>query len=338
MEKKLHYTRLKFFLALVSLLFSYSADAMDDQGYYWYNNHVSAYPIGKGLVYATEDREYVPTDADYKDDMTLRFYTDSSSSSIYVYGKPVGDYQLVGWYWAKDGKIDTIVSPCLMDENMVEFGDILSPPLKSTNSEDNIEEHYSDEDLNDILVVFGKVRTDLSLDMSMYMFEDTPEMNLSMILLTQMTYQYLKPSINIPANDVGDVVEISTLTSYTDYLEKDTFYVDLDYSERVTDYDMPNNSIDFQYWTDSKGNKIYDPCFSITVTEKETYTAYYRLTHYGDANSDCTIDVTDISSIAAFILEQETSPCNTTNADANADGNIDVADIANVASRILGAQ
>ena len=56
----------------------------------------------------------------------------------------------------------------------------------------------------------------------------------------------------------------------------------------------------------------------------------------GDANDDGTIDVADITAIAAYILGQETSQWNATNADANEDGNIDVADITAVASIILG--
>ena len=56
----------------------------------------------------------------------------------------------------------------------------------------------------------------------------------------------------------------------------------------------------------------------------------------GDANGDGAIDVADITTIAAIILDIELSPApNRSNADANSDGTIDVADITAVAAIIL---
>lgn len=55
----------------------------------------------------------------------------------------------------------------------------------------------------------------------------------------------------------------------------------------------------------------------------------------GDANADGTIDVADITTIAAIILGLDGVKCNAKNADANADGTIDVADITCVANIIL---
>lgn len=56
----------------------------------------------------------------------------------------------------------------------------------------------------------------------------------------------------------------------------------------------------------------------------------------GDANDDKTVDVADITAIAAYILGEEPEPFNHEAADANQDGTIDVADITSTASIILG--
>lgn len=56
----------------------------------------------------------------------------------------------------------------------------------------------------------------------------------------------------------------------------------------------------------------------------------------GDANNDGDVDVTDITTIASYILGQNPSPFNKDNADANGDGEIDVTDITTTASIILG--
>lgn len=55
----------------------------------------------------------------------------------------------------------------------------------------------------------------------------------------------------------------------------------------------------------------------------------------GDANGDGSIDVADITAIAAYILGNNPSPFNATAADVNMDGNIDVADITATAQIIL---
>ncbi|MCQ2128532.1 MAG: M6 family metalloprotease domain-containing protein [Bacteroidaceae bacterium] len=56
----------------------------------------------------------------------------------------------------------------------------------------------------------------------------------------------------------------------------------------------------------------------------------------GDANDDKTVDVADITAIAAYILGEEPEPFNLEAADANQDESIDVADITSTASIILG--
>lgn len=55
----------------------------------------------------------------------------------------------------------------------------------------------------------------------------------------------------------------------------------------------------------------------------------------GDANNDGVIDVADITTIAAYILDNTKEPASPDNADANSDGKIDVADITTTASIIL---
>lgn len=56
----------------------------------------------------------------------------------------------------------------------------------------------------------------------------------------------------------------------------------------------------------------------------------------GDANEDGTVDVSDITTIAAYILGQNPSPFNAGNADVNSDNSIDVSDITATAGMILG--
>lgn len=56
----------------------------------------------------------------------------------------------------------------------------------------------------------------------------------------------------------------------------------------------------------------------------------------GDANGDSTVDVTDITAIASYILGTHPEAWDEKNADANNDGNIDVSDITATASIILG--
>lgn len=55
----------------------------------------------------------------------------------------------------------------------------------------------------------------------------------------------------------------------------------------------------------------------------------------GDANNDGAIDVADITAVASYILNPESSTINLQNADANQDGVIDVADITAIATLIL---
>ena len=55
----------------------------------------------------------------------------------------------------------------------------------------------------------------------------------------------------------------------------------------------------------------------------------------GDANGDGSVDVSDITAIAAYILGNEPDGFNAANADANGDGSIDVADITATAGIIL---
>lgn len=56
----------------------------------------------------------------------------------------------------------------------------------------------------------------------------------------------------------------------------------------------------------------------------------------GDANEDGAVDVSDITTIAAYILGQNPSPFNAGNADVNSDNSIDVSDITATAGMILG--
>lgn len=70
------------------------------------------------------------------------------------------------------------------------------------------------------------------------------------------------------------------------------------------------------------------------------YFSYIGITYNkvlaGDANGDGTVDVTDITTIASYILGTTPESWNAQNADANNDGNIDVTDITTTASIILG--
>ena len=53
-------------------------------------------------------------------------------------------------------------------------------------------------------------------------------------------------------------------------------------------------------------------------------------------NEDGAVDVSDITTIAAYILGQNPSPFNAGNADVNSDNSIDVSDITATAGMILG--
>ena len=55
----------------------------------------------------------------------------------------------------------------------------------------------------------------------------------------------------------------------------------------------------------------------------------------GDANKDGVVDVSDITTIAAYILGKNPSPFDEDAADTNNDGNIDVSDITSTAAIIL---
>ena len=82
------------------------------------------------------------------------------------------------------------------------------------------------------------------------------------------------------------------------------------------------------------GSNLEASC-TITVIKYEPPTPPSP-TLLGDANEDGVVDVSDITTIAAYILGTLQGDFNAANADANSDGVVDVADITTTASIILG--
>ena len=72
-----------------------------------------------------------------------------------------------------------------------------------------------------------------------------------------------------------------------------------------------------------------------TVFLSTMYYGYVKASNAGDANGDGAVDVADITTIAAYILDNSKVPASLDNADANGDGVVDVADITATASIIL---
>ncbi|MCQ2129064.1 MAG: leucine-rich repeat protein [Bacteroidaceae bacterium] len=113
-------------------------------------------------------------------------------------------------------------------------------------------------------------------------------------------------------------------------------YVGWNNADRIpvlTSWDFPYSTCDLYVPTGTKAiyqEKDYWNSF------KNIYENEFESVLLGDANDDGSVDVSDITSIATYILNGKATPWNEKNADVNGDGVIDVSDITGVASIILG--
>ena len=99
-------------------------------------------------------------------------------------------------------------------------------------------------------------------------------------------------------------------------------------------------------WTDTTyteyglQNGIYNYCVTAQYYNGESnpvcVNAVVNYTVKGDANGDGYVDISDIQSVIAFILNQNPTPWNFENADVNSDGNVNMADIQGIVNIILG--
>ena len=245
-------------------------------GYSWYHVRVSAFPTGKGLVYATNDYDddMEPEESKFSDEVVFKF-VEWGEGRIKTYNKPKEGYQFTGWY------------SCLSENNIPQilltqgsyFGDELEgdPQLNHNWSEDNDEEYYPEEP-DEIIGVFGKVRCNedividnftvvdniIYIDGQEITEKDTAALGSFVFSLVFGTIRNkICPSIDNPANDVGDKVTLTTIPFF-DYLPSE---------EDETEYVRLN----FKGWTDTQGNTYEDIKLEVDVKGLETYTAHYKL-------------------------------------------------------------
>lgn len=300
----------KIFLNLVALLcmtvtFVQKANAwMDDNGYYWYKNKLSVYPVGTGLIYATADSpNSLPEAEQYKEELNLNCCTGWPGSQGGLFGepifdaiaKPTSDYNFIGWYSVGDDKNP---GKLILKHNSEAwkyfyFGEEgYKEYLHNRYGEDwdryaydrigdleyywtevNDHDYYDYAPLNSIYAVLGKVNVDFIIDNIPEFAISESEGQIDKASLKEEVLELARwftelslfdVQISKPANDVGDEITLTFDAS----VEDKTFSSGVGFA--------------FKYWTDSKGNKFYDRDLKLTVEGKDTYTCHFRLTGVAD--------------------------------------------------------
>lgn len=265
-------------LSLLFLLFSLNTTAMaggDSEGYYWYHNRVSAYPTGKGLVYAVPEGEGIEDESSipFTDEITVKFCSDSDQGLV-LYQKANEGYGFNGWYNMIEGRPDTLIT--LFGSQIGGF--LGSGSLHRTSSDDNESEYYSEEPDNNLCAVFGRVNHSLSFEIEDY--EMTQEKYAYMWFLFYRAMDTII-SIDNPSNELGDQIRLSA-NSLFEYYSVNEYY-DIDYEEdSIINNELISDTLSverfiFKGWKDSKGNIYTDSVLTVIVTEPETYVAHYVL-------------------------------------------------------------
>ena len=99
----------------------------------------------------------------------------------------------------------------------------------------------------------------------------------------------------------------------------------------------------FWWWPEDNGNKsVTDKWWNAALYNHNTgkpYAALYELKNFlpaGDANSDGTVNVTDVVAVVNYIMGNEPANFNKTAADMTNDGDINVTDIVKIVNVIMG--
>ena len=128
--------------------------------YYWYHNHVEAFPFGKGVVYATNDADKTPAPEEFSADTIVKYCVeDDAYAPFYVYNIPAEGYGFNGWYlWDADqGKARFVTRGNVMNRYYWEL-------IGSNTSEDSDSDSYGDEPRNNIFAMFGRVNCAFAVD------------------------------------------------------------------------------------------------------------------------------------------------------------------------------
>lgn len=228
-------------LVLFMVFFTQCAVAMDDYGHYWFHNHISAYPIGKGFVYGTDEPDISSnslTMMDWRNEMTCKYTALYPEAPFYAYAKPLEGYQTVGWYSkTEDGKPGDFLiknplrslpaNDLLVDDDplKVEFnGFSLFDPMMFFNKdlayiwteEDSEEEGYNPVPDNDLMAVFGKVGIEMHIDnvdglkelVGLFGNDEAMDSLKLTSLFVTPTWSGAHPYMSKPANDIGDRIEL----------------------------------------------------------------------------------------------------------------------------------
>ena len=103
---------------------------------------------------------------------------------------------------------------------------------------------------------------------------------------------------------------------------------------------LVSTSTDTTFTETGLHNGTYNYCVSANYLTGESdpvcVDAVVNYAIKGDANDDGYVDISDIQSVIAFILNQNPTPWNFVNADVNSDGNVNMADIQCIVNIILG--
>ena len=185
-------TLLKGTTLFVAMLLSTAASfAGGDSGYYWFYSQISAYPTGKGTVYA-DTSSVAPQAADYAETVDVKYVQQGSSyGTAYVYAKPADDYLFAGWYTTSASGTDSLLS------TLPATSLSLTTSTSSESYDELVDDYYSITPEETINAVFAKVIARLASG-----------------------HEYMGTvSIDNIANDNGDAV---TLTA-VDTLENTTF-------------------------------------------------------------------------------------------------------------------
>lgn len=260
---------LLFTFVLLAVLPIYAGGA-DELTYYWFHNHLTAYPTGKGLVYGTEDPEVSSSDLtaeDWKDEMTCKYYSTDPSLEFYAFAKPAPGYQTVGWFRNDNGVpgefminnsvrsllniIGDYINESEIDPIQVTFNPFLNIADLSfdyswnfASSYDDSIEYYSCEPDNDLMAVFGKVGIDMQFDR--FDFPGINEANQDAIQREKLfqlhtTWKEMQPYISNPANDNDDRIELGVNQSFSQiaYGKKDTVVERYEYVEKIDTIYIP---------------------------------------------------------------------------------------------------